>query len=83
VASRGPVIPFRLAKWDVDENILRTKVAWTSIARARKQASFAQRKCITKLKVDQAAIHRQGSKCAIANNAILPSVSHVLLLTSH
>jgi len=32
---------------------------------------------------ESTAMHRQGSKCTIANKAALPSVPYVLLLTSH
>lgn len=35
-------------KWELDEILLKDRVCWTSIARARKQSSFAQRKFITK-----------------------------------
>jgi len=35
-------------KWELDELLLRERVRWTSIPRARKQAAFAQRKFITK-----------------------------------
>ena len=45
---RNSLMEYLADKWELDELLLKERVCWTSIARARKQASFAQRKFITK-----------------------------------
>ena len=45
---RNSLMEYLADKWDLDESLLKDRVCWTSIARARKQSSFAQRKYITK-----------------------------------
>ena len=45
---QNTLIEYLADKWEIDEIVLKDSVCWTSIARARKQASFSQRKFITK-----------------------------------
>jgi len=45
---RNSLMEYLADKWELDESLLKDRVCWTSIARARKQSSFAQRKFITK-----------------------------------
>jgi hypothetical protein len=42
------LVEYLADRWDLNEDVLHYKVYWTSIARARKQATFTQRKFITK-----------------------------------
>jgi len=45
---RNSLMEYLADKWELDELLLKERVCWKSIARARKQASFAQWKFITK-----------------------------------
>ena len=45
---QNTLIEYLASEWEIDEIVLKDCICWTSIARARKQASFAQRKVITK-----------------------------------
>ena len=45
---RNTLIEYLASKWEIDEILLKDRVCWTSIARARKQASFTKRNFITK-----------------------------------
>jgi hypothetical protein len=45
---QNTLIEYLADKWEIDEIVLKDSDCWTSIARARKQASFSQRKFITK-----------------------------------